>query len=106
MIRFGLLFSLITAPFYTIAASMQMSVMPHLNMYGKSGSDAEVMKKLADQTSGVKKIEGPNSKAIIESKSDADIKVYQSSRQKKLLKMSGQVGSNEPFRAPVYTSYR
>ena len=85
---------------------MQMSVLPHLNMYGQIRSDADLVKKIIDHTSSMKKIEDPNAKAVVESKSDANIKVYSSNRQKKLLKMSGQVGNNEPFRAPVYTSYR
>jgi hypothetical protein len=82
-----------------------MSVLKHQNMYGTPMSDSHAIKKMFEKVKEAKKIAASDEKSLVESKSDANIKVYESKRRQKLNKMAGTVGKNEPYRAPVYLSY-
>ena len=84
---------------------MQMSVMPHENMYGAPKKEADLLKLFHDQQKEPLRLAAKEEKSLVESKSTSNVKVYTSPRKERLNKISGQVGKNEPFRAPVYTSY-
>ncbi len=80
---------------------MQLSVLPHLNLY--SGQDSKASTLIAETVQ--KKMIGADEKALMKS-SGANVKVYKAKRKAKLVKESGQVGNNRPYRAPIYQSYR
>mmetsp|Transcript_17404 Transcript_17404/g.19829 ORF Transcript_17404/g.19829 Transcript_17404/m.19829 type:complete len:361 (+) Transcript_17404:33-1115(+) len=74
--------SLITAPLTTIHTSLQLSVMPHRNLYGDvSGVEANKLANIPKEIT------------------------VQDRRRYELLIKSGVTGTNKPFRAPVYTGY-
>lgn len=103
--RFGAMVSVLTAPFFCIAASMQLSVKAHENLYGKKGQGLTNIQQLQIKTEELKQIAG-NDKAVVKSEERTDVKVYKSDKAEKLRKMTGQVGINEPYRAPIYRTYR
>ena len=94
--------SLILAPLYTISASMQLSVMPHLHAYGAPDL-AGMQKSIVQYGEEKKQLEGKTTDAVI--KAESEIKIYKPERYEKLIEKSGQVGDNRPYRAPVYKSY-
>ncbi|CAD8158641.1 unnamed protein product [Paramecium octaurelia] len=75
------------APLTTIYTSLQLSVIPHQNKYGD-----------LPEESGTK-----TSTQLV--KTTRDIQPHEK-RKFELLIKSGAVGSNKPFRAPIYTTYR
>ena len=80
--KYGVILSAITAPFFTIAASMQMSIKAHENLYGQTkGQGIQNLKQLYQKVEEVKKI-GTNEKSLVESKSDSNVKVYETKKQK------------------------
>ncbi|CAI2372067.1 unnamed protein product [Moneuplotes crassus] len=99
------LFSFFFAPFYTVAASMQMSVKAHENLYGTPQRDRDALKMFAEKTDKKKMLENSEGKSLVKSDSNANIKVFESKRTKKLKKLAGSVGKNAPYRAPVYQTY-
>ena len=102
--RFSMLFSIFTAPFFTIAASMQMSVKPHENLYGAPQRDTDSLKMLSEKLK-MKQLTGTQNKSLIKSNSTSNVKIFESNRRRKLKKLSGSVGKNSPYRAPVYQNY-
>jgi len=86
---------------------MQMSVVPHLNLYGSNKKDKQHIKMIKEKlVDPPKMLSGEEQKALIKSKSDANVKVYATKRQEKLGKLSGTVGHNQPYRAPIYLTYK
>ena len=74
----------ITGPLHTIAASMQLSVLPHLNLY--KGQDTKASTLISETIQ--KKMIGADEKALMKS-SGANVKVYKAKRKAKLIKESG-----------------
>eukprot|EP00347_Sterkiella_histriomuscorum_P014589 403360307 len=105
--------SLFTSPLYTIATSMQLSVIPHLTIYGDV-KPHEVKKKSylrqqVEALSGrdidmknVKQLPGEEKSLGTELKFDLAERVKP---RADLMQASGQVGLNQPYRAPIYRSY-
>lgn len=67
--------------------------------------ESDAIKMMFEKVQEAKKITASDEKSLVKSKSDANIKVYESKRRQKLNKMAGTVGKNEPYRAPVYLTY-
>mmetsp|Transcript_6823 Transcript_6823/g.5970 ORF Transcript_6823/g.5970 Transcript_6823/m.5970 type:complete len:112 (+) Transcript_6823:154-489(+) len=84
---------------------MQMSVVPHQDLYGAPQKDSSQIKMLYERINNPQKITAPEGKSIVKSNSNANVKVYESKRRKKLNKLSGSVGKNQPYRAPVFLTY-
>ena len=100
--------SVFTAPFHAIATSMQLSVIPHLTVYGDV-KESEVKKPgvVRSRLEGIGMIEA---KAPAESKEvlnevKSDIMKMPEKARADLMEASGQVGLNKPYRAPVYRNY-
>lgn len=76
-------FSLLTAPFYTIAVSRQLSVSPHKEIYGDyvSPSDSKQLMKLSNELT------------------------LKEAKKYELIKFSGVPEGQKPYRAPVYDNY-
>ena len=101
--------SLITSPLFVISMSMQMSVMPNITIYGDV-KPSDINKGLLSERIGLGKL--TNRKAIATSERQlAEYKGGPSTLAKvpepraDLIKASGQVGLNKPFRAPIYRTY-
>ena len=61
---------------------MQMSVVPHLNLYGSNKKDKQHIKMIKEKlVDPPKMLSGEEQKALIKSKSDANVKVYATKRQ-------------------------
>ena len=75
--RFSAIFSFVTAPFFTIAASMQLSVKAHENLYGKPGQQVTSLKELVDKTEKMKRITS-DEKAVVKTEADSQVKIYKS----------------------------
>ncbi|CDW86920.1 UNKNOWN [Stylonychia lemnae] len=106
--------TLITSPLYTIATSMQLSVIPHLTIYGdvkpEDVKKKGVITKSFDSLFG-KDIEKEKTKQL-PGKTDNPLSTelkFEITQPKEpradLMKASGQVGLNKPYRAPVYRTY-
>ena len=99
--------SLVTQPLYVIAMSMQMSVMANITIYGDV-KPHEVNKGLLVDRIGMSNL--VNRKAIntgekqLAKYKEGQVQVVKDPRPD-LTKMSGQVGHNKPFRAPIYRTY-
>jgi len=102
--------STITSPLIVISMSMQMSVMPNLTIYGDV-KPADINKGLLSEKLGMSRF--TNRKAIEAAEKDV-IKYKEGATsivtkgpepRADLIKASGQVGLNKPFRAPIYRSY-
>ena len=84
-IGYTTVFSVFTGPLFTMAAAMQMSIMPHMNIYGSPTADPR--QKLTERASNTKKLESKDSKALVKQK--GNIKVYKNKQKEKLVKESG-----------------
>lgn len=96
---------LITGPLFTISVAMQVSVLPFLHAYGDAKPE-EVYKHY--------RVKKPvDASKLLQSSDKALIKVTEERRlllikdvPSELMKASGQVGLNKPFRATAYRTYR
>lgn len=80
-----------------------MSVAPHLNIYGNPATEGMDTAKLIDTMMDKTKRISAEEKAL--AKPTGNVQVYKKERKEKLMKKSGQVGLNRPYRAPVYRTY-
>lgn len=81
-----------------------MSVKPHENLYGAPQRDTDSLKMLSEKLK-MKQLTGTQNKSLIKSNSTSNVKIFESNRRRKLKKLSGSVGKNSPYRAPVYQNY-
>ena len=107
MAQMTALLTVFTAPFHAISTSMQLSVLPHLTVYG------DVKESDVNKGAVRTKLEGIG---LLEAKAkEASTKELANEVKYELLKpgevradlmqASGQVGLNKPYRAPVYRNY-
>lgn len=106
---FSSLLSLFTSPLYVIALSMQMSVMPNITIYGDV-SPKEINKGLLSEKIGIgnlinRKAIATSEKQLAKVAPNMPPAMVKGGVAKDLMKASGQVGLNKPFRAPVYRTY-
>ena len=103
-------FSTITSPLIVVSMSMQMSVLPNITIYGDV-KPSQINQGLLTDKLGFNRF--VNQKAIATAEKEL-VKYAEGSSQlvekspevrADLVKASGQVGFNKPFRAPVYRSY-
>ena len=101
--------SVAIAPLYTIALSMQMSVMSNITIYGDV-KPQDINKGLLSDKIGLGKL--VNRKAI--ATSEKQMAIFEEGKglapklpeaRSDLIAASGQVGHNKPFRAPIYRTY-
>ena len=105
MAQMTALLTVVTAPFHAISTSMQLSVIPNLTAYGDV-KESEVGKSAVRS-----KLEGIG---LLEAKEATTKEVANEVKydlmkpaevRADLMKASGQVGLNKPYRAPVYRNY-
>ena len=77
-------FSILYAPFYTIAISRQLSVTPHKEIYGDY------------------KPENKNSKELMKLQNELTLR---EAKNFELIKQSGVIDGQKPYRAPIYDNY-
>ncbi len=83
-IGYSVLISFITAPFYTIAISRQLSVTPHKEIYGDYQS------------------ENKSSKELMKLKNEVTLR---EAKNFELIKQSKVLEGQKPYRAPIYDNY-
>jgi hypothetical protein len=80
---YSILFSVLYAPFYTIAISRQLSVTPHKQIYGDY-------------------VDPKNSKELMKASNELTLR---ESRNFNLIKSAGVIEGQKPYRAPIYDNY-
>ena len=101
--------SVITSPLIVVAMSMQMSVMPNITIYGDV-KPSDINKGLLTEKIGLGKITNrkaiaTSEKMLAEYKGGSNTVANIPPARSDLIKASGQVGFNKPFRAPIYRTY-
>jgi len=101
------LLTVVTAPFHAISTSMQLSVLPHLTAYGDV-KESDVKKGVVrTKLEGVGLLEAKAKEAATKELAK-EVKydlMNPPEVRADLMKASGQVGLNKPYRAPVYRNY-
>lgn len=103
--------SIVTSPFIVVGMSMQMSVMPNITIYGDV-KPQDINKGLLTDKLGFgkysnRKAIATSEKQIVQYKEGTEPRgiMRQPEPRADLVKSSGQVGHNKPYRAPIYRSY-
>jgi Mitochondrial carrier protein len=98
--------SLVTAPLHAISTSMQLSVLPHLTVYGDVKESDAKKGLVREKLEGIGLLDN-KSKASEGKEITTEIKhdLMKVEVRADLMKASGQVGLNKPYRAPVYRNY-
>ena len=101
--------STITSPLRVISMSMQMSVMPNITIYGDV-NPKDINKGLLTERLGMgnmmnRKAIATSEKEVAKYEGGAKSLVPKPEPRADLIKASGQVGHNKPFRAPIYRTY-